>query len=232
MSKYLLGTDPEMFLMDRDGNFVSAAGNFPGTKQEPYKIDKGAVQVDGTALEFNIDVARSEDEFFGNIRTVLAQIDEMIKGVDPDLKREFIPYATFDGKYFKELPDECKILGCDPDFNIQGQMNPNPGDFLFERPIRTAAGHIHIGWTEDEDAGSAGHFEDCRTVAEFFHKKAVFEPRTFAEIDRLRHYGMNGSFRPKKYGVELRSPSNLWLKSEKTIRETYRKVQAHMEMLG
>ena len=225
-----LGTDPELFL--KIGNaFVSAAGFFPRTKKEPYPLECGAVQVDGNALEFNIDAAEDEDSFVKNIKTVMAQLTEMVKLADKDMQIVFTPYAEFDPEYWKTVPAEAKILGCDPDFNVDGAMNPNPSEFLEGRPIRTAAGHVHIGWGEDMDGD--GHFNNCVAVSRFFHNKGVYAPVREDERARLDFYGGNGAFRPKKYGVELRSPSNVWVENEDSQRLMFRQTrETFREMTG
>ena len=221
----MLGADPEVFLMIGD-KFVSAAGMFPGTKHEPHSIDKGAVQVDGNALEFNIHAAANEDEFEGHIKTVLTQLDEMVKLVDKDMRIVFTPVATFEKDYWdNKVPLSAKELGCDPDFDFAGQMNRNPAEVIYEQPVRTAAGHIHIGWEEGLDPGNKGHFADCVYIAKKFHISGLFQPKTNEEQERLKYYGMNGAFRPKSYGVELRSPSNLWVAHEDTRRQMYRDVR-------
>src|SRR3546814_9684922 len=61
------GCDPEVFILDEYGAPVSPEDFLPGTKEEPYKVNKGAVQVDGMAGEFNIDPAHTFDEFDDNI---------------------------------------------------------------------------------------------------------------------------------------------------------------------
>lgn len=232
MSKYefKLGTDPEMFLK-LGGKAISAHGLFPGTKHDPHPLDGGALQVDGLALEFNIDAAKTEDEFVANIKKVLAQTDEFIKAVDKDLTREFIPYVEFDQEYFASLPDESKILGCDPDYSGRtGDRKPPPeiGDVNF----RTAAGHIHIGWTSFEDISDPAHHEDCRFVAEYIGERAFgpdYSKTTCdAEFNRLKYYGGDYAFRPKSYGVEIRFPSNIWLRTEQSQRDAYRTVMRHM----
>ena len=53
MSKILVGCDPEIFVKQA-GVFKSAHGLVVGDKKDPQKVNKGAVQVDGMALEFNI----------------------------------------------------------------------------------------------------------------------------------------------------------------------------------
>lgn len=224
MTRILLGADPELFLKIGD-NFMTAAGFFPGTKHEPYKLDGGASQVDGMALEYNIDPAETEDEWEKNHAKVLAQLEEMVKMVDKDMQIVYSPVATFEHEYWQKVPAEAKILGCDPDFNIYGQQNENPGDKIESIPIRTAAGHIHIGWTEGKRNDDVDFFEDCLSVARYFHSSEIYRPQTDIERVRLSYYGMNGSFRCKKYGVELRSPSNLWVANEQSRREMYRKTR-------
>jgi len=228
---YLIGADPEVFL-SVGSEFISAHGLFPGTKSDPYKVEKGAVQVDGTALEFNIDPASSVEEFDGNIQTVLMQMEEMVKDVDKDIKINFRPVARFNKEKFKEFPEVCKILGCDPDFNTQSGQPNNPPN-IKDEPFRTAAGHVHIGWTKDEDPMSPIHFQDCLAVARKFNntKPQFLGSKTPEEIFRERFYGAGMSFRPKSYGVELRGYSNRWVADSSTRKEMFNFVQKTMKSM-
>jgi hypothetical protein len=237
MSTPKIGADPEVFLWDRSTkNYISAAGHFPGTKKEPFKVDKGAIQVDGVALEFNIDAASSEDEFLKNISTVHGIMEKMVKDVNPDWEIRHSPYAEFSVKEWDTVPEESKVLGCDPDYNCAtGTVNPNPTDMIVRNArakgvgaIRTASGHIHIGFCGDDvmDKDDPLHFEDCRFVANYFSGRGWLRPATNEEYSRLNYYGNWGAFRPKSYGVELRSSSNRWLGpnhliSEQTVRKAY-----------
>lgn len=225
MTTFMVGTDPEVFLSVND-RFVSAAGLFPGTKKEPFKVEKGAIQVDGLALEFNIDPARTAKEFDENIETVLHQMKEMVSKVDPKMKIEYKPVVKFDVQYFKDLPEDTKILGCDPDFSaINGSIIQKSKD-ITNIPIRTAAGHVHLGWTENEDAMSSVHFEDARFVASQFYYDVTnpFGCLSNDELERLKYYGENGAFRPKSYGVELRQFSNLWVEKSETRQKMFNYV--------
>lgn len=223
----LIGTDPEAFL-SLDGKFVSAYGVIPGTKAEPYPVEKGAVQVDGLALEFNIDPARTADEFDSNIQTVLDQMTEMVKKVNSRYEIKFVPVAKFDMNYFKSLPEESKILGCDPDFNAAGTRN-QVFDYLTNTPIRTAAGHMHVGFTKDADVTDPVYFEDCRFLASQFN---MLPPNvlhlgtlpTPEDYERWGYYGAYGAFRPKHYGVELRSFGNWWVPNSDTRKKMFNMV--------
>src|SRR4051812_24076072 len=111
---FLLGADPELFMRNLNGgNFVSAHGLIPGTKHQPHPVPFGAVQIDGTALEFNIDPAASADEFVHNIQAVRNTITSMVPGYNVVAE----PTALYDQEYFDwEVPATAKELGCDPDY--------------------------------------------------------------------------------------------------------------------
>ncbi len=229
----LIGCDPEVFLRNKKtGLFESAGGRFPGTKDKPHKVDKGAIQVDGLALEFNIEPAEDEEEFSNNIETVKAQLLEEVLKVDKDLELVFVPFATFPNDYFKKIPKEYKVLGCDADFScVNGSKNSSPS--IQEIPIRTAAGHVHIGYTENENVTGAEHKEDCRFIANWFHIcKTRFYPNTVEEHRRLQHYGFNGAFRPKSYGVELREFSNLWVRTPENQKKMFRMLISGMKKIN
>lgn len=207
--KLLLGADPELFLRDKAGKIVSAHDIIPGTKIEPYKVAKGAIQVDGAAAEFNIDPAESSLGFVNNIATVMADLRSRIG----DLEFVLNPTTIFDPDYFKSLPENVRELGCNPDFNAYTRdVNPPPdGD---STTMRTASGHIHIGWCEGVNPLDPIHFDDCCEIIkqlDFFLGlySLVWDP----DGTRRQLYGKAGAFRPKPYGVEYRTMSNVWLRS-------------------
>lgn len=229
--EFKFGCDPEMFIMNKvTKEFVSAHGLFPGNKRKPHEVECGAVQVDGLAFEFNINPVETLEEWEKNISTVLKQVDEMITDVDKDLTRVFVPFAKFDPTYFDSLPDESKILGCDPDYNgLTGQVKDPPE--IGNQPFRTAAGHIHIGWGEFLDPHDPIHNEDCRFVSAVIGNMN-FRPHTNEEYSRLYYYGSQYAYRPKPYGVEIRFPSNLWVSKEHTRAIAFNCVKNAMEKMA
>jgi len=205
-----IGADPEFFL-ERDGVPVSAYDMIPGTKHKPHPVECGAVQVDGMALEFNIDPAIESQEFVHNINTVLGHLRDMIP---PEYDFSYTSVAAFGRDYIKAQPQKARILGCTPDFNAYtGRQNKNPSIL---NPIRTAAGHIHIGWLSENDiAFNARHLAECRV----FTKQLDYVlglPSLLVDTDPTRRqmYGKAGAYRPKPYGVEYRVLSNFWLQSD------------------
>ena len=227
-----LGCDPEIYLRNKvTKDFVSAFGLFPGTKKEPYAVDKGAIQVDGMALEFNIHPATTMDEFTTNIETVLKQAKEMTEKIDKDLEFVFEPCVDIDPMYFALQPLDCKILGCDPDYDELGEQK-TPPEGMQDLPFRTFSGHIHIGWRDGGDPYSITHFDDCKFLAKAFKNVPGYTPITPQEKRRSNFYGRPGSFRPKTYGVELRSPSNRWVATRKGREDMFKITYRTMIDLG
>jgi hypothetical protein len=203
--EFTIGADPEFFVC-RNGIPVSAHGLIPGDKKNPLKVNKGAVQVDGMALEFNIDPAATQEEFLINLDVVMKTIMEMVPGYQMYDK----PVAEFGFDYIDAQPNEAKVLGCEPDFNAYtAQANPRPDAAT---PFRTASGHLHIGWTKDVNPLDPGHFEACCTLAKMLDVK-LGVPSLLWDTDQKRRllYGKAGCFRPKSYGMEYRTLSNAWL---------------------
>lgn len=223
MSQILVGCDPEVFVK-KNGVFRSAYGLIKGDKKNPQKVDRGAVQVDGMALEFNIDPAASEDEFCINVDSVLAQMKAMV----PEYEVLAVPVAHFDPAYMKEQPKEALELGCDPDFNAWTNTVFQKPDAV--RPMRTAAGHIHIGWTEGQDINDPSHQHNCNIVGKNMDFYVGLGSLMYDnDVERRSMYGRAGCVRYKSYGVEYRTPSNRWLASESLKRWIFRATQACME---
>jgi len=206
-----LGADPEVFVFDGE-NPISAVGLVPGTKAEPFKVDNGAVQLDGMAAEFNIDPAKNPEQFNANIQSVLSTL----KGIIGDYRLGAVPTAHFGAELIAKQPASARELGCEPDYNAYtGKENPRPNA---DTPFRTGAGHVHIGWGEGFDPFSTKHFNDCRMLAmQLDYHLGVAAMSYDNDVERQSLYGDFGCFRPKPYGMEYRVLSNAWLKDEKLI---------------
>lgn len=227
---YLYGCDPELFVHDGE-NFVPAHNMIPGTKDAPHKVRNGAVQVDGLALEFNIDPVDNGKDWLHRIRDVQGQLRDMI---DPKYNLKATPSADFVEKDFINLPPEAKVLGCDPDLNAwSGYRNEVPGN-AGENPYRCAGGHVHIGWREADSANLTDqvHIEDCRTVVKALDATLGALSINF-DKDRRRAalYGKAGAHRVKPYGVEYRTLSNAWLETDERVNWVFETTKLTLEIL-
>lgn len=223
-----IGADPELFLRDSStGKFLSAHGRIPGTKREPHKVPYGAIQVDGTALEFNIEPAKTRVEFIGNIARVMGRLSKEIhRDGNNHLEVVATPVADFEEKYFVQIPTEALELGCDPDFNAYTE-EPNVLPEVAPK-FRTGSGHIHIGWTSDAGIYEPGHWRTCLDIVRQLDWFIGIPSLTWDKegIRRRELYGKAGAFRPKPYGVEYRVLSNTWLRDERLIGYVYDQARA------
>lgn len=230
MTTILVGADPEVFMKNpKTGKFVSAWGTIQGTKQKPFPVHKGAVQVDGNALEFNITPAATKQEFIGNVREVYDQLSKMVPGYNLVIE----PTAVFDNEYFQSLPADARELGCEPDFNAWlRDINPKP---VTIDATRSAGGHVHVSWRGNDpdmplaDVDDPNHFDDCCTITkQLDYYLGVHSLAVDRDTKRRELYGKAGAFRPKPYGVEYRTLSNFWIASSELTGWVYDQVQLAM----
>ena len=217
MPTITIGCDPEAFVREvATGKFVSAHDLLPGTKEKPFPVKGGAIQVDGVAAEFNIMPAVSSAHFEQYIGQVMGALRDRL---GPKYELVIEPFARFDKDYFDKLPPIATELGCNPDFNAwTNSVNDRPeatGDMY---GVRTASGHIHIGWTEGMDPNDPSHVADCNLVAQnldyFLGCTSIMWDR---DNTRRALYGKAGAVRYKPYGVEYRVLSNKWLSDPRLI---------------
>lgn len=244
-----VGADPEFFV-ENNGSIIPAVNMVAGTKYDPLACIKGAMQVDGLALEFNIDPATSEDEFVEHIVTVRDQTLNAAKansGLDLVISKAV--GHRFGMDTLRNLPREATILGCEFDYQMNGSRNNTSEAQALD--YRCTGGHVHIGWGEDMDVEEgSGHFIDTCGIAKLcwyllekpLRLKMYFDVLSesnrrdaikAAHADELRQrlYGCRGAFRPKSYGMEYRGLSNTWIHEERYIRYVYRRVQVIMDMV-
>lgn len=196
----MVGADPEFFLYDKiRDRFISAVGKIGGTKANPRPIDrKGSfVQEDNVLGEMNIIPAKSPSEFVKNVSLVR----KYIKSYVHPLEVRFIPSAIF---HHTELESPAALMnGCDEDFSAWEKVE-NEIPSLLGNPYRTAGGHIHVSY----DNPTISSMIDLVKTLDVF----VGVPLSEFEHNVMRQetYGRTGNFRPKDYGIEYRTPSNIW----------------------
>ena len=238
--KILVGADPELFILNKkSGVHIPAKGIVPGTKEEPFRVHKGAVQVDGTATEFNIDPAASEDDFLDKITSVMMTLEGMIQKFDGNLVLDKSKsFVEFDPRMYSMLSEQEKELGCDPDYNAKTGLIQTVDLISSNETARTAGGHIHVSWLDNKsyvpDPMSPSHFTACCTAIQQLNN-ALYLPSSIWEGSdgekRKAMYGTPNSFRPKPYGAEYRSLSSRWLEDERITRWVYKTVVKSIELL-
>lgn len=222
MEGLTFGADPELFVINSDEEFICPE-MIPGTKEEPFLVEGGAVQRDGMAAEFNIDPVTNYKDWSENISGVQKQLSEMLPS---GCKLVATPSATFSKKVWDNAPEDARELGCSPDYNAwTGNLNPPPQRDSTDTTA-VAGGHIHFGWTKDANPSDIQFASACcDLVKQLDWYLGAWSLR--ADKDKIRRnlYGKAGSMRFKPYGVEYRTLSNFWLASSNRKKLVWDRMQ-------
>jgi len=232
MHGFLLGSDPEIFLKDKSGKLISSIGKIGGTKKQPRITNHGSVQEDNVLLEFNSKPSATVEEFIENHKLVMDDITTIIKPLDLSVSVQ--PTGVFDDDQLDHA--KAKAAGCEPDFNAWSLSINNPPD-LGATNLRSGAGHIHI---------SLDYLDSARNRAEAIRRANVVKacdiaaalPSVVMDPDSTRRslYGKAGCHRPKFMGakdpfngIEYRTLSNFWLRSDETLRWAFEAIKMGLE---
>jgi len=209
----LIGADPEVFLKIKGTDFyIPSLDLIGGSKENPLKVDKGALQEDNVAAEFNVDPTSDPDEFTETVHYVMKQLQDK---VGANLELNIQSSAEFDMEVLDD--PRTREIGCDPDLNAYTQRE-NKYDVNYESSgIRYAGGHIHLGnksiVQRPHDILSLVKMMDLHVGSML----TMLDPDT----ERRKHYGKAGNYRVKPYGVEYRTASNFWLTSKDLTRDVH-----------
>lgn len=213
-----IGCDPEIFLQDAAGAYISAIGKIGGSKEDPRPLPLGdgyAVQEDNVALEFNIPAAESSKDFVASIALVREFLSKEVNDKGLKFSREsatLFPWTEL-------ASPKAMEFGCDPDFNawtLKRNPKPNPTD----KRLRSAGGHVHVGY----------NFQGALNDKVQFIKHMdlyVGVPSMLMDNGQLRKelYGKAGAFRSKPYGVEYRTLSNYWIFEDRLVDWVWRNTE-------
>ena len=208
--KLTVGADPELFLTDIDGKFVSSIGLIGGSKRQPRPIGQEcSVQEDNVAVEFNIPPCENADKF---VRSCQYALDAIMNDVaDKGLFINLAASTSFPAEQLKN--PKAKVFGCDPDFNAWTEKR-NPSPHADDPNLRSCGGHVHIGTP-------LNRIQIIRWCDIIMGLNSVLEDK---DVERRKLYGQAGAHRPKKYGVEYRTLSNYWLASEELMRTIFHRT--------
>lgn len=205
--EFTIGADPEVFLRNAN-EYVSAQDIVPGTKERPAQMEglpEGfMIQADNVACEFNIPPAKNAIAFDRNISLALNYVK--IYARKRKLKIDLSAAAIFPEEILND--PRIRILGCDSDVNawtLQDNVPPKNANST----LRTIGGHVHVGWDEPNFKNKV---KFVRAFDVYVTLPSILRTK---KTDRRKFYGAAGAFRPKKYGVECRSPEPAWIMSKR-----------------
>lgn len=211
---FVAGADPELMLVNPEGELISAIPLIAGTKKAPLAVSGGAVQRDNVMAEFNVNPSDTLEEFTDNIRLVLGDLAKMVA------PNRLTVRASAQYPAAELANDEARIFGCDPDFN-SWTMRMNIFDGTKARnSLRSAGGHWHVGHkdeTREMLKDPYGKAEVIKMLDIFMGVPSILiDPDETAPLRRSL-YGKAGAHRPKPYGVEYRALGNFWVQSPSLV---------------
>lgn len=219
---FKLGGDTEVFIKSQDGQLKSVIGLLGGSKEDPRKTPNGYVQEDNVLAEFNINPASSVEEFVTNTKLIINDLSDILVPLDLSLSIQ-------SSGIFPETELQhplAQAAGCDPDYDAW-ELVQNIPPILEDTPIRSGGGHLHISF----DFVNEDKWNRIKMVRILDCLAGV--PSVFMDEDLHRRtlYGKAGCHRPKfeergdQYdGVEYRTLSNFWIKSEKHMEWAFNTV--------
>jgi hypothetical protein len=238
MKGITLGTDPEVCVVDTNGEIVPAGWCFdawqtslavtqplPPTEGMPPKGRKlqlanlgpgYTLYEDGASLEFNLPVAHSTTEMVNFLRQILREADRLVTQVGYQIViKASLPITD---EVIKRGGVALSRFGCDPDSTLwDDPYDPSMVD-ASACYRRYYGGHIHMGTPEycDEEFYYDNRWEisvACDVLLGL--SDVIIDPSEEARL-RRQVYGRVGrhrvqSYAPHVFGFEYRVPSNGWL---------------------
>jgi hypothetical protein len=241
MNHLTFGCDPEVFATYRDKSkfyvFPPVAikrdlgitpsiidRTLPPKNHDVYLKVDGEYQWihDGVAFELNtFHPFETAIEMNTLITDALGELDKFISSLGLILYQK--PVVAFDPKRFYHNRDDefigCVIFGCDADHDaILGDANCKVLN-VEKHPYRYGGGHIHLGSENPDDIDFIHNniLQMVRLLAITMGNVCIAGTK-YLELEKFRakYYGKPGRFRPQKWGVEYRTPSNSWMSSFET----------------
>jgi hypothetical protein len=224
---FMVGSDPEAFIRDSSGQLVSAIGLVPGTKWAPHATPHGSIQHDNILAEFNSRPSASLGDFINNHRLIISDLEDVITPLG--LHLDFIASAMASNELLSD--PITRIAGCEADFDAWRLCaNESAGAAYASGNLRAAGGHLHISY--DQAVGEPMNRIKMARALDL----VLGVPSVIHDSDSARRtlYGKAGSFRPKDTlqetpdpydGIEYRTLSNFWLRSDDLMSFVYKGVE-------
>jgi hypothetical protein len=209
-----IGTDPEFFILNNSTKeIVSSDLYITGNKDEVQILNSFvSIHKDNIMIEANILPSVDKESFIRNINKTKQSINAYLNSlynlsIIEDVVSPDVTHLIDDYQFYE--------FGCSPDFNVYNntplrKLKPNR-TMVLPDTHRFAGGHIHIGITNPTRLRVFNLVKYCDMYI------GSLLPILDKDNLRKKYYGIAGNFRPKRYGMEYRTPSNFWLQNDTLI---------------
>lgn len=230
-----IGSDPEFFIVTKNGEAYPSTELFKGTKENPEDQGGGyALLTDNVLVEGNIPPASNEEQYVQYMLNLQNMINSVLE------IRGMKLFASDSMKYkprFLEHP-EANVFGCSS-YKNAWEYGSFSAENMSHLPIRVAGDHQHIGYQLLTDKYTKKDMN--RFIARAFDYFCVFPSRQHHNDDfRAKYYGPYGVYRDcLAYGLEVRAlgghftaPEHLSWVYKQTIKAVeYCNIEANLELL-
>lgn len=206
-----IGTDPEIFVNDKDGNNLPAF-KFLGSVINPSKgpnltYGRNRIFWDGFQAEFDTTPNTCMSYVFDSIQRGLSGVLEHARKVDSKATLSMDSVIQVTQETLDATSKEHKEFGCAPSLNAyeEGETKENlDGNITLVRP---AGGHIHFGYKDTKES----YKETVKVLDAILGVACVAMFREYDNPMRRMLYGKAGEYRLPAHGLEYRVLSNAWL---------------------
>lgn len=208
----LSGSDPEVFIENKDGDIVPAfkfleAKDSPNNKLKRSGHSFPLAYWDGFQAEFELPACGCLEEFCAYIHGALLHIQTEARKIDPSARLTVKPVIRVPEETLKTTEAKFLEFGCKPTFNaygLQGNLS-NPQEQIF----RSAGFHMHFGYSK----------QNLKVNPDVLVKAldatvGLLTVSLFASVDtpvRRQFYGLAGEYRLPNHGLEYRTLSSAML---------------------
>lgn len=222
MSKLLLGSDTEVFVLNPLTNKMSSVAGVLGADKYNKKVVAPDVRIqeDNVLLEWDINPHSEMESFLQNINKAHSISETSANEVGLQVVRNICSHV-YSEEDLKTFHKDAFIFGCEPSFNaLTGAMNERPVSSKIG--LRTAGGHIHFGFNHLREVDQQSQ-QIVGVMCDYF----LGLPSLTMDTDTQRRelYGKAGEVRFKEYGVEYRTLSNFWTFNSDNIKFVWEQCQ-------
>lgn len=204
------GADPEGFFQNEKGLIIGSELVI----KKKLKFGDTEVVRDGVQFELHYkNPSFCRELFIDDVENGFHALKERLKNL-PGITLCYKPVVRVTDGELKKLSIASRRLGCLPSENIydeKAKLGVNPATYK----IRSAGGHVHLGFTVPRLKQEYRRIVRMNDV--LLGNQSVLLDRDPLMALRRRVYGRAGECRAQKYGLEYRTLSNFWLRSEPLV---------------
>lgn len=219
--KVTFGSDPEAFF-SKDGKIIGCEKLVP---KKGLKAKGGEITRDGVQFELHPEP--------GTLKALVSNVGDLIVATH-ELAQKGNAQVCYDGLVEVEraeldsLSKECRILGCQPSFNVYGERPINVDPVAYRK--RSSGGHIHIGIAEKAIKDERRRLVPLMDI--LVGNTCVLLDRDPGAAERRENYGRAGECRFPRHGVEYRTTSNFWMRDPSLMLFVFGMAQSAVNLLA